>query len=275
MTITISIITPVHNRAVAVVDSVKSSLHFLQESGALGEVIVVDDASSDGSYSKVSVTFAEQVASGLVRVIRLPFNIGPTGAKQAGAAHSCGKWLIFMDSDDSFVAGASLAALITLESTPQECPVVFFRCISKTDGKLIGPAQEEVVRLDLQTFLHRGTPGECLPAVRRDCLLAIPYTIELRGFESLTYAELIQSFGSACVSPIILRNYCTEEGGERLSTKRAIRARGCLIAKGYFRMIVLFGFILRGKIFSLTIRFFYHGFNCILYSVFKRIGAHK
>lgn len=269
-----SIITPVFNRAGEVIESVKSSLRFLEESGKPGEVIVVDDASADGSFEKVSAVFEEQIGNRLVRVIRLPVNRGPTGAKQVGAEHAAGEWLIFMDSDDAFVAGASYLACAALASTPRECPVVFFRCVNKADGTLIGSAQEVPLWLDLQTYLLQGTPGECLPVVRRDCLLVIPYAEDLRGFEGLTYASLIQRFGPACVLPIILRSYCTEESGDRLSTRLAIRQRGCLIAKGYFRMVLQFGFALRGRLLPSVMRFFYHGFNCLIYSASRRLTHH-
>jgi glycosyltransferase involved in cell wall biosynthesis len=269
-----SIITPVFNRAGEVIESVKSSLRFLEESGKLGEVIVVDDASNDGSFETVSVEFEEQIGNRLVRVIKLPVNRGPTGAKQVGAEHAAGEWLIFMDSDDAFVAGASHAACAALASTPLDCPVVFFRCINKADGTLIGPAQEAPLWLDLKTYLLQGTPGECLPVVRRDCLLVIPYTEDLRGFEGLTYAALIQRFGHACVFPIILRSYCTDESGDRLSTRLAIKQRGCLIAKGYLRMILKFGFRLRLSLVPSVIRFFYHGFNCLIYSTLRRLMRH-
>lgn len=269
-----SIITPVFNRAGEVIESINSSLRFLEESGKAGEVIVVDDASTDESSETVSAVFNEQIGNRLVRVIRLPVNRGPTGAKQVGAEHAKGEWLIFMDSDDVFVAGASHAVCAALASTPPECPVVFFRCIEKADGKLIGSAQEAPLWLDLQTYLLQGTPGECLPVVRRDCLLVIPYAEDLRGFEGLTYASLIQRFGPACVFPIILRSYCTDESGDRLSTRLAIRQRGCLIAKGYFRMVLQFGFALRGRLLPSVIRFFYHGFNCLIYSTLRRLTRH-
>jgi len=270
----LSIITPVYNRAGEVIESVKSSLQFLRDSRKQGEIIVIDDASTDGSFEMVSQTFEEQICNELVRVIRLPNNRGPTGAKQVGAEHAKGKWLIFMDSDDAFVAGASSAACAALDAIPLGCPVVFFRCINKANGELIGSAQESPLWLDLHTYLLQGTPGECLPVVRRDCLLEIPYEEDLRGFEGLTYATLIQRFGPACAFPVIVRSYCTDENGSRLSTRRAIRRRGCLIAKGYLRMILRFGFRLRGRLLPMAIRFLYHGFNYLIYSTLRRLRRH-
>lgn len=275
MTPVISIVTPVFNRAESVIDSIKSSLDFLQESGISGEIIVVDDASSDRSFDAVSDKFQDQIVKNVIRIIKLPFNIGPTGAKQVGAVNSCGQWLIFMDSDDLFIASAAQLACISLMSVPQECPIVFFRCINKVNGKLIGPSYDSQAWIDLQMYLKRGTPGECLPAVRRDYLLKVPYSTDLRGFESLTYAQLIQKFGPACLSPIILRSYCTDDSRGRLSSRRSIRSRGCLIAKGYARMIILFGHNLRGQFLSMMIHFFYHSLNCLLYSFLKKIGFQK
>jgi glycosyltransferase involved in cell wall biosynthesis len=55
------------------------------------EVIVVDDASTDDT---------SQVAEGMgARVIRLPVNLGPAGARNAGAAVANGEYLVFLDGD--------------------------------------------------------------------------------------------------------------------------------------------------------------------------------
>ena len=103
MNATISIITPVFNREKSVIDSVKSSLNFLDKCDRVGEIIIVDDASTDNSCSVINDTFDQQITSKLIRLIVLKKNLGPTGAKQIGAENAVGNWLIFMDSDDLFV----------------------------------------------------------------------------------------------------------------------------------------------------------------------------
>lgn len=266
--IEITIVTPVFNRVNDILASIQSSLSFLGESGFLGEIILVDDASSDGSADAVLERYSEVIHAGIIYVVRLPSNCGPTGAKQAGAERARGNWIIFMDSDDFFVTGVGADFRTTLELTPPLCPIVFFRCIDKVRGELIGSAEKVTRELDFNYYLANGTPGECLPVVRREYLLKVPYVEDLRGFEQITYASLIQKFGSAWIVPLAARIYCTTEDGDRLSTKYALRRRGCLLARGYFRMLMKFGFRLRWRIPSTVSRILYHMFNCIIFANF-------
>ena len=91
------------------------------------------------------------------------------------------------------------------------------------------------ISLNFRSFVNKGTPGECLPVVRTDCLMKIPYSADLRGFEGLTYFELILKYGPAYLSTLILRKYCTEENLSRLSTKKA-KEEGLCHSKGIFTL---------------------------------------
>ncbi len=261
----ISIVTPVFNRARNVSESINSSLRFLDESQLVGEIIIVDDASSDGTAEAILEEYPDLIKQNLIRLIILPVNLGPTGAKQIGATNSCGKWLIFMDSDDLFNEGVGSVFRLSLEGIPLSCPLIFFRCVDKNTGKIIGRVVDQVLNLDLKSYIARGTPGECLPVVRKECINIVPYHGDLRGFEQITYAQIIQRFGAAFVFPIIARIYNTNEDGNRLSTRYALRRRGCLLAKGYLRMLAIFGFRMGRRIPSTLVRIVYHSINCIFY----------
>ena len=63
------------------------------------EVIVVDDASRDGSAA-----LAESYGV-RVRVLRLPGNVGPAAARNAGVSASRGAVLAFLDADDRMATG--------------------------------------------------------------------------------------------------------------------------------------------------------------------------
>ena len=180
-----------------------------------------------------------------------------------------------MDSDDVFVTDRCSCACEVLESVADNCPIVFFRCINKSDGKLIGTFFENQISLNFRSFVNKGTPGECLPVVRTDCLMKIPYSADLRGFEGLTYSELILKYGPAYLSTLILRKYCTEENLSRLSTKKAIKRRGFVIAKGYLRYLTRFGFKLRGSLVKIIFKVLYHILNWLVYFAFSKITSVK
>jgi glycosyltransferase involved in cell wall biosynthesis len=75
------------------------------------EIIVVDDASPDGTASRVQ---AHAASDPRVRLLRLPVNRGQCAAANHGLAHARGDYVKFFDADDllspEFVA-AQLAAL--------------------------------------------------------------------------------------------------------------------------------------------------------------------
>lgn len=226
----LSIVTPTYNRFAALRRSLSSSLAFLDTCGVSGEIVVVDDASSDG-------TLAQLAADPLGRDPRLVVipsdrNRGPTGAKQVGCAAARGEWLLLMDSDDEFVPGVATRLVAALHAVPERIPIVFFRCLDLDTGELIGPPPLRVEELSLRRFVREGTPGECLPVVRRADILAEPFVEELRGFEGLTWARMARRAGALVVSDLVARRYFRGEGG-RLSTAAAVRRRACSMSLGY------------------------------------------
>lgn len=260
--IQISVVTPVFNRRDCVAESVTSSLRFLQETGLRGEIVIVDDASTDGSAEHLESLFCDAIRQGLIRLHRFERNGGVTAAKQAGAETSRGEWLVFMDSDDAFTERAGMDVATALQGAPSDCPVVFFRCIDDRTRELIGNECRQILDLSAVRLLREGTPGECLPVARRAMLLAEPYDADLRGFEFLAYARMARRFGPVRVMPVVARSYCSAEDSDRLSTRKAIRRRGCLLARGYGRKVRFFWRELGFGIAPELIRAVYHGANC-------------
>ncbi|KQY73101.1 glycosyltransferase [Ensifer sp. T173] len=64
------------------------------------EVIVVDDASPDYTAAVV-----EAIADPRIRLIRLPANRGPGGARNAGLDAARGEWIAILDADDTVRPG--------------------------------------------------------------------------------------------------------------------------------------------------------------------------
>lgn len=61
------------------------------------EVIVVDDASTDGTREKVS-----RITDPRLQCIHLSSNSGPGAARNAGIARASGRWIAVLDGDDAF-----------------------------------------------------------------------------------------------------------------------------------------------------------------------------
>ena len=265
----VSVVTAVYNRADKVLKSVDSSLKMLGDAGIAGEVVVVDDASTDGTKQAIESQFARELREGRVKLLAFEENRGVTAAKQGGAAIARSKWVIFMDSDDYFLDGCGAQVAKVLEAQGEDTPLVFFRCLDQSTGHVIGPKLDEMLRLGIRDLLSRGTPGECMPAVRSNVIKAMPYSEDLRGFESLTHARIIRRFGHAVVSPVIARAYCTDSQ-DRLSTRAGLRKRSCHLSRGYLRLLHEFYPYMIPRIPVALIKLSYHTLHCILFTLQSR-----
>ena len=88
-------IIPTYNCREYVLSAVNS---VLQQSMPDLEVIVVDDASTDGTADLLA-----DVDDDRLTVIRLDVNLGPAGARNLGLTHAGGAFVAFQDSDDIWV----------------------------------------------------------------------------------------------------------------------------------------------------------------------------
>jgi hypothetical protein len=93
MTMTISVVIPTHNCA-GLVDQAIASIR--RQTRPVEEVIVVDDASADGT--------ADVAESLGVKVIRLTQNAGPSSARNHGVSQATGDCIAFLDADDLWEA---------------------------------------------------------------------------------------------------------------------------------------------------------------------------
>ena len=225
----LSIITPTYNRSEKILRSVSSSIQVLNDLGE-GELIIVDDCSTDNTVNIIKNNFSEEMNSGMLKYYRLSKNIGVTGAKNYGAKNALGEWIIFMDSDDEFIGGISLALEKELKKL-KEYSLVFFRCRDMLSNRRIGPDRERG-DICLTEMLNHGTPGECLPALRRDVFLGNSYSAELRGCEGLLYYSILSKYGKGFVSDLILRSYDLE-GNDKITTSIVTKERSSALISFY------------------------------------------
>jgi len=94
----VSVVMPCYCSAATVGEAIDS---VLTQTAKPLELIAVDDASTDGT---MQILEARQRAGGAdwLRIIRLPLNRGVASARNAGWAAARGKYLAFIDSDDTW-----------------------------------------------------------------------------------------------------------------------------------------------------------------------------
>ena len=140
----LSVVIPTWNRAHLVCEAVQSALK--QRAGAV-EVIVVDDASSDGTAELLQETFGSQI-----RLLQLESRRGPGAARNAGASLASGEFVAFLDSDDVWLDGKLDAELHVFEEFPEANTVV-------TDSESLYEGEPDGPRRFAQNGLLAATQG--------------------------------------------------------------------------------------------------------------------
>lgn len=92
----------------------RSLAHLIEASANINaEIIVVDNASHDGSAAMIEQTFPQ------IRLIRAPHNLGFAGGNNLGATHARGDFLVLVNSD-AFIQGDALAlGLARMQAEPK------------------------------------------------------------------------------------------------------------------------------------------------------------
>ncbi|GGL38810.1 hypothetical protein GCM10014719_44910 [Planomonospora parontospora subsp. antibiotica] len=148
------------------------------------EIVVVDDASTDGSAA-----IAEELGC---RVFRLPENRGVSGARNAGVEHTTGDVVFFLDSDVALRPDAVANAVEVLRRDPG------YGCVHGIydTEPLIDDGPIERYRILHAVHWRRRQLGEvssavfALAAVRREALLAAGrFDERLRDSEDVEYSS--------------------------------------------------------------------------------------
>ena len=105
----VSVVVPLYNRRRYAVETVESAL---AQSFQDLEVLVVDDASTDGGPEELEHRFGDRI-----RLIRLPTNQGRSVARNIGWSQARGDLVAFLDSDDLWLPG-NLARQVASFSDP-------------------------------------------------------------------------------------------------------------------------------------------------------------
>ena len=89
------------------------------------DVIVVDDASTDGSLSAAE---AEMAGSPKSRLVRHSENRGPAASRNTILAHARGAFVAFMDDDDESLPGRVRAQIAAIEDYEQRMGAALIAC---------------------------------------------------------------------------------------------------------------------------------------------------
>ncbi len=126
----VSVVIPTYDRRALVCEAVTS---VLAQTVADLELVVVDDGSLDETVGELAARFDDH----RLRIFRQE-NAGASAARNRGAAVARGKWLAFLDSDDTWLPAKLERQLQTLAVHP-EAPACYTEEIWFRDGRWANP----------------------------------------------------------------------------------------------------------------------------------------
>src|ERR1700730_11923202 len=140
-----SVIINCHNQAIFIQDAVNSAL---AQSYKAREVIVVDDASSDGSVDIL------KLFGNSLHLICPPKNIGANPARNLGASAAVGDYLVFLDGDDLLSPWAlnTYKTLILASQAPILLSRLFF--FEGTQRPETGETAEEITFVEYENLIQ-------------------------------------------------------------------------------------------------------------------------
>jgi glycosyltransferase involved in cell wall biosynthesis len=159
----VSVIIPTRNRAALLPRAVESA----RRAGAVAEVIVVDDASTDAT--------PEVCARLGIRHLRARRSLGPGGARNVGLVASKSEFVSFLDDDDVRLPGSLDEQAAALAASP-EAGLVYGRVLyGDGEGRPTGGSYpEEFPRGDIfWPLMRRNFIPSPSVVFRRECLLRV------------------------------------------------------------------------------------------------------
>lgn len=127
----VSVIIPTYNRGYCLGDAIRS---VLSQTVTDFELLVIDDGSTDNTREVVK-NFQR------TRYFRLPANNGVSTARNFGIQRAKGRYICFLDSDDSWAPGKLEAQVDWMESHPQ-CDICYTDEIWIRKGVRVNPMKK-------------------------------------------------------------------------------------------------------------------------------------
>ena len=229
-----SIITPNYNRQCKILPSIDSSKAWLNSVGG-GEILIVDDGSTDDSVKIIKKTYAADIASGKIVLKILEQNGGVTRARNVGVKAARGEWLVFLDSDDCLIEDTAETISHEILEQGDDVGLMFFRCRDMQKGTLVGEVLAASKPINVKEAMDYWRYGECLTVVRRAVAEFFPYDEDLLGAEGVAHYRQLANGVGGIMSNKIAREYdCS--GADRLSTRIGLDRRGRQKALTHWRM---------------------------------------
>ena len=182
--VVVSIVIPTYKRHALLMLAIESARRQVHASTAI-EIIVVDDASSEGTCDLLRQTQPS------VRCLTQVENQGPGPARDRGIQAASGRWVILLDDDDELMPDALTTILAALdEHDCRSYPVVQFASSQTrqfTGFKVFG----------IDDYVCERFRGDFVPVIQRDVYLSakLQYPRIRIGGEGFLWWEVAERYG--------------------------------------------------------------------------------
>lgn len=222
----VSVIVPTFNRAPSLVRALES---ILAQSMGDFEVVIVDDASSDGTAAAV-----ERLGSERLRYLRHEETRGGSAARNTGIHAARAELIAFLDDDDEWLPRKLERQLNVLDTVASDVAVVHcgFEKVSDVTGDVIEsriPTDRNLTPLD---FLRSTRFATSVAVIRRQCFDEVGLFDEsLPGTQDRDlWIRVSRHFRFAHVSEVLVRHHIH---GEQITSTLSIKieAKQRMLAK--------------------------------------------
>ena len=270
----ISVIIPIFNRKKDV-GIIINNIKNISKSNITYEIVIVDDASSDGTYELLFDSLKQLPTETFKNIIYLKnnINLGVTKTKNIGCRKSKNRWLMFLDSDNTLVS--NFLDNHDFNHYKDDIGVIFFNVNDISYKAKQNYNEYNEYYLNFGEYLKQYLDFERLPVVRRDCLEEINWFSEqINGFEGYSYV-MISQFYKVAISKTVALEYETSSI-DRLSTKENKMKQSKRMVDGYALILKNFSsrFFINAPVVYLVLLLRYHGYKSIL-NIQKKIEFHR
>ena len=216
----ISVVIPLYNKEAEVERALRS---VVEQSLAPGEIIVVDDGSTDGSRAIVERIIADHPEAG-IRLITQP-NSGVSAARNRGIAEAKGDYIALLDADDMWLTGYIAEVCRLMEYYPEaDAYATAFDIVNGTQRVAAPvPATEGYINIAEEALLRRYPIIPSTATLRREAVLrAGGFPVGMRiGEDQWLWVRMVQQGAKFCFSPMSLVRYSRTASNRSASIYRA------------------------------------------------------
>lgn len=178
-----SIVITTYNRVSLVRRAIRSALG---QQFKNPEVIVVDDASTDGTAEYIQKEFPE------IRYLRQETNRGAGAGRNWGIREATNPWVVILDDDDELLSSAlkDIAHQIILSDNANSFPVLQF---AHSNGSI----PEPYLLIRIEHYLRGILKGDFIPVINRNVFIerGFAYSETLSVGEHLLWWRIAQLYG--------------------------------------------------------------------------------